>query len=309
MNDRILRNVLKILISGFLYYSGIFVILNKMLRRRGILILNYHSFSTFTNNYWSDGSIYEVGFFDNFERQVEFLKRNIGFAESCYIKDEHFESSLRVLLTFDDGYLDNYQYAYPILKDHNVPAIFFVATKYIGTDDIIWHDKLRLLAEKGIESKKEIRQILTRIHKGELMPDELREIDKVETDRNGRLMMNWREVREIEDAGFCIGSHGRTHTPLSALGKEREMEEIKGSIEDISKHLSQDTIYFSFPNGSYSENTAEILKHIGINHGFSSDYGISKINQDRFRLKRIALNPSDPVCVLAAKVLMSKISG
>src|SRR5262245_54886386 len=82
---------------------------------------------------------------DTFEQQMRFLK-------SCYTVlslAELVSRSMRgdvperaVAITFDDGYRDNYEYAFPILKKYQFPATIFVATGAIGTRELIWHDQI-----------------------------------------------------------------------------------------------------------------------------------------------------------------------
>jgi len=307
MNKSIIRNLLKIIIAGAIYYSGIFAVLNKLIKRKGLVIFSYHNFNTFKNSYWRKGSIYEIGFIENFKRQLIYIKKKIGFTKNIYIEKSDFNSPLQALITFDDGYLDNYLYAYPILKELNVPAVFFIPTKCISTEKPLWHDKIYLLAEKGIKSKKNVNQILNKINKGTLKPSDVLEIRKSGIQLDERLRMNWVEIKEMTDNGFIIGAHGRNHEPFFALEKEGEELEILGSTKEISKNISHREIYFAPPNGSYTKNTDELLKKAGVSYGFSINNGINNKNVNNFRLKRIILNVSDPICIVAMKILFAKI--
>ena len=65
---------------------------------------------------------------------------------------------LTIAITFDDGYLDNYTFAHPILRKYRLPASLFVATSFIGTNLLMWNDRLAW-AVKNTEQKKVVCQI------------------------------------------------------------------------------------------------------------------------------------------------------
>ena len=114
---------------GFTFRLFRLVSLIKILNKKKSLyfVFNYHSFSKYNNYYINVGSILETGYKENFDKQVRFFKKHFLFK---YPK-EFFslkEPLHAVLLTFDDGYKDNYDIAFPILSKHKIKSIFFIVS-------------------------------------------------------------------------------------------------------------------------------------------------------------------------------------
>lgn len=113
-------------------------------------------------------------------------------------------------ITFDDGYLDNYEIAAPILKRCNLPATFFVTTRFIGSEIVPWWD----------------REI------GKAFP-----------------WMNWDQVKSLYAQGFEIGSHTRNHLDLGQVAGDMAMDEIQGSRFDLEDQLGAQVQHFAYPYG------------------------------------------------------------
>src|SRR5262249_50143640 len=148
-----------------------------------------------------------------------------------------------VAITFDDGYRDNYDCAFPILKKYNLPATIFVATGAIGTGQLIWHDRVfdafryatvmrarlhdtavpELILDTGEARSRSMQATVTR---GKTLYGESRSrfIDDLEAklrpsvpaDLSHR-MLDWNQIREMHLAGIEFGSHTVSHTILSRL--------------------------------------------------------------------------------------------
>jgi len=109
-----------------------------------IVIFVYHRVSPEKDTYFLPGIEPE-----EFEKQISYLKENFkiyslkklinGLKRGKINKKEHENIAV---ITFDDGYRDNYIYAYPILKKYHIPATFFLTTDYIGQGKLFWWDKL-----------------------------------------------------------------------------------------------------------------------------------------------------------------------
>ena len=146
MNDRFFFNLLLVPFSYFLYLSGILFLLMKLLVKKGLYVFNYHSFNTFENDYWKFGSLFSSNYQDNFAKQINFFDKYMKGVDNFDFGTVRLDKP-KYVLTFDDGYKDNYQIALPVLKRHAAPAIFFVATGPVGTDDLLWYDKVRFYYE------------------------------------------------------------------------------------------------------------------------------------------------------------------
>ena len=316
MNDRIVFNVFLVMFSCCLYLTGILYVLLKLLVRKGLYVFNYHGFSTFENDYWKFGSLFVSNYQRNFERQVLFYKRHMRRADTFDV-DALCLDAPKYFLTFDDGYKDNHRLALPVLKKYSIPSVFFIATGPVGTNRLLWYDEVRWYHEsqnkkKGLASsraKKEMKSRLKAIKKeGGFTSGEYLELDQNNPGRNRPLMMNWDEIREALDAGVLIGAHSHTHPILAQLDAEGQKKEIRTSIEEIGKNLNQRVSHFAYPQGdrgSFNQETIRLLESSGIRYAFTTIPGVNKRPHSPYCLKRIGIKASDPVPVVALKIIVA----
>jgi peptidoglycan/xylan/chitin deacetylase (PgdA/CDA1 family) len=156
-----------------------------------------------------------------------------------------------VCVTFDDGYLDNYQNAAPILIKHQVPAAFFVSTGLIGTQERFPHD----------------------VRRGNpVIP-----------------LMRWDQLRDMRAAGFVIGSHSVSHIDCAAETQERVRSELEKSRADLQRELGLERVIFAYPYGGREHMTAErleLVKQAGY-AGCLSAYGGTNVRAvSRFNVLR-----------------------
>lgn len=205
---------------------------------------------------------------------IERLKRNVLPSRAACI-------------TFDDGYLDNYTNALPILRKYNLPATVFIATDYMN-GDMMWNDiviesvrsyagTLRLdeidivdASCAGVEKKRKLLEtLIPRIkHLTQAMRSEL--VGKVADQcgyRPERLMMHENEVAALRDAGITIGAHTCSHPILKVLGDATAEDEISRSRETLESVLKEKVSLFAYPNGrpgeDYTTRDVEIVKRLG----------------------------------------------
>ena len=293
----------------FRLFGGLYVT-NYVFRKTPFyFILNYHNFSKYNNYSIKKGSNLETGYATNFEKQIRFLKKNFTFLYPEEFFEAEPEKGLNLLICFDDGYKDNYDIAFPILKKHQVKTVIFVVTSIIGTSEWLPHDKLRLLAFNNPHLKYEIESTLRKLNQGIALPKNM--IDKSNQYFNAssypNLYMNWSDLKEIQAQGFKIMPHTVNHTVLSSLNKLEQRQEINDSINRINTELHQESVYFSYPNGLYNPMTIEILKSSVIKYGFTTNAGTNTKNDKRLELKRIGINASDSVSTLLLKLFIAAI--
>src|SRR5579871_246676 len=123
---------------------GLTRILEWAPRRGCLIVLNYHRIGS------SKGQPYDGGVFsatgDEFDSQVRFLKQRYSIvtleeAVDLVAGKKPFRG-VAILLTFDDGYLDNFQIAYPILRSYGVQGTFFLISSFVGSNELLWWDRI-----------------------------------------------------------------------------------------------------------------------------------------------------------------------
>jgi peptidoglycan/xylan/chitin deacetylase (PgdA/CDA1 family) len=216
------------------------------------------------------------------------------------------------VITFDDGYKDNYTNALPILLKHNVPASFYVTTGFIG-GGCMWNDKVIHsivkspnqtidLQELGIKEKvlSDTTQrkafAIEVLGKVKHMPYSQR-LDVVENICEvagglvpNDLMMSVEEVKALHASGMEIGGHTVTHPILTSLDKKEAISEISQGKETLEFWLGEPLKTFAYPNGKpnadYNLDHVNSLKGLGFKAAVSTAWGVTHKGSDLYQLPR-----------------------
>ena len=309
--------------AGIYYYSGIY----KEGHRGKATILAYHRVLPERE---MDGMYVQPGMYvsqDVFEKQVKFLKeqfRLVSFTEllNLWTQKTYDRSQRYCVITFDDGWLDNYIYAYPILKKHSIPATIFLPTSFIGTQNWFWPDKIGFLLKHYLNARREEeRESLSSLwgrytwmrefEKGpseekidraiemwkRLPEDEIYSFIENTGKTLGvewpdkRLVLNWKEVEEMSGNGISFGSHSANHRILTRIGIAEAREEIKNSLEMLAERNINFIPVFCYPNGEYNGEIQELVKQSGYQAAVSGGFGIENGFPDNFfGIKRIGVH-------------------
>lgn len=223
---------------------------------------------------------------ENFAHQVKWLKERYPILRFDEPWDSVREPS--VVLTFDDGYWDNYAYAVPILERLQVPATIFVSTERIGTGKEPWCDdveRIVLLNDNLLGAKIHLdlrkqgemnvfiadedvrRDLYYHVHDAVrlMQPSEreevLTEIEKTYGAvpvRSSHRYMTEAELQELASSQYItIGGHTVTHSRLSVLSREKQREEIEGSVRCLEKIMHKKVTTFSYPFGGKADYNAD----------------------------------------------------
>lgn len=107
----------------------------------------------------------------------------------------------------------------------------------------------------------------------------------------GQLYMGWEEMKEMEEEGMEFGGHTHSHPTLASLDKKGQEKEIGQSTEALRKRLKKKINCFSYPYGSFNQDTLEILKGNNYELGITTDVGVNKGNGiDPLKIKRFDTN-------------------
>jgi peptidoglycan/xylan/chitin deacetylase (PgdA/CDA1 family) len=236
--------------------------------------------------------------FDKIVRHLKAYYSIVGLEEALEGKiDVQAKKRKLASIVFDDGFKDNLQYAAPILKKYAAPASFYVVTdcvenrvptwtyvvdfllqstgkreitfpfEWMGQDrranfrtyeDVAKYSaKLKLLMKRMSNSQRiKVYNFLKATFDDVEIPD-----DK---------MLSWSEVRQLNSAGFSIGSHTATHPLLGKIEDDTElMGELRGSGDTLKENLGSFPKTISYPNGNYTKRVQEAAIKSGYQFGLT----------------------------------------
>lgn len=175
-----------------------------------------------------------------------------------------------VAITFDDGYLDNYIYAYPVLKRYGLKAAIFIVTD--------WVDKASAVKDKSgvVEGFK--KQPLTHAEAKALV--DRGELEKVSVD--------WAMVEEMEGT-IEFHSHTKTHRSCDKLDVKELAAELNGSKEAIEKRLKKGCDFLCWPKGRFNDGSVKAAKGAGYKGLFTTAPGVAERGTDPHHIKRIVV--------------------
>lgn len=289
---------------------------------RGLVTLNYHRIGDRTESSIDPG-VYSATA-EAFEAQIRYLKMHCDLIGLTDLPDVLRTGSSRraVLLTFDDGYLDNYEIAFPILRRHQVPAVIFLATGFIDQPKVAWWDEIswmvRQTSEKVLSLSNRWNVELLRISRDTLnsitdrlldlvktlSPQELTQLieELAERLQTGRApisaktapWMSWNMVREMRQSGIEFGGHTISHPVLAYCSAEQQRSEIFGCKARIEQELGEPIQAFTYPVGmrnSFNPQTMNLVREAGYRWAFGFYSGFTAPNCNPYDLRRVAVSP------------------
>ena len=261
---------------------------------------------------------------DVFENQIKFLKEKFGVISlKEYVETMNGGGKERqrnpVILTIDDGYADNYQIAYPVLKKYSVPATIFITTDFVTKREWLWSDKLQYILKStgkkkfvfGIDGEEKPFDVETfeGWHKTQLKifnycrrisEDEKNEairrlsfdlrvsVPKQTTDEF--LPLTWDQIREMSGNGIDFGSHSCSHPIMSRLTRTQLVYEVLNSKREIEERTGKEVNTFCYPNGGrddFNDEIIEILRKASYRAAVTTISGANRLDEkDPYRLKR-----------------------
>lgn len=231
-----------------------------------------------------------------FKDCIDFFKQHYHFVSLSDVEESlrgrHRLPARPLLLTFDDGWSDNFDYVYPILKKENIPALIFVAAGAVDRKRPLWREaiviafktgylnteKSRALADKaGLNVERDVFSAVNLISALSSCDEQRREqlleeagVYDFLTATYPPYMLSAEQVRELSGNDIDIGVHGYTHNPISIDADwPKELQTSRSEIEAHLQGNSPDS--FSFPHGRYDGALIEKALETGYRLLFTSD--------------------------------------
>jgi peptidoglycan/xylan/chitin deacetylase (PgdA/CDA1 family) len=233
-----------------------------------------------------------------FAEQVAFMARRYR----CVTMDDVHEALARgrslpdnaLVITFDDGYRDNYEAAFPILRAHGVPATFYLTTGCLDGGPPLWMTELRYLVygvrrptvvdpvtgaaypvgvaracERAIAGLKQT--LVGRGHaERQAVLAELRRQSGARREGVRDRMLTWSEARKMRDGGMQIGAHTITHPRLPSVTSGEALEELAGCRDELRARLSTAIEHFAYPNPGDGQHWDERIRALVAATGYAT---------------------------------------
>lgn len=217
-----------------------------------------------------------------------------------------------LVITFDDGYRNNFTHAFPLLKRYSMPATVFVTTNFVVHNEPLWVDRLEYAINAGMNNASFAEKIayderermrLKRLPHTERM----RALEKLERtygvqltdfcdDRAVYAPLTKTDMEEMSVHGIMFGAHTESHPILKTLDVEIQRSEITGSHEALGLLTPARSKVFAYPNGQagdMDETTAAIVRECWFDAALTTLPGVNDTATDAYMLKRFTLDGTD----------------
>jgi peptidoglycan/xylan/chitin deacetylase (PgdA/CDA1 family) len=220
-----------------------------------------------------------------------------------------------VVVTFDDGYADNYETAMPILNQIGVPAIFYVTVDCIEKRRLPWPARLRFSFRTTRKSSwhdpegkewdlpgEEAREQafagackmccrLTGALQDDFVVSVEAQLDACAAPEAFTGMMTYDQLRDLTRYGHIVGSHTMTHPNLAYVGAEKAKLELTESKKRLEQQLDRQIGHFSYPcpalSPHWNEFSVDASRKAGYKTAVTTDWGLTRMGDDLLRLKRV----------------------
>ena len=306
-------------------------ILRRLALGDGLLVLNYHRIAADRNaDPYSSGVLGPTQ--ERLDRQLTFLRQHADVIRVDDLPEALRARGRHVLVTFDDGYRDNYELAYPVLRTHGLQATFFLPSSYLDEPRLTWWDEIEWMV-----AASEVAELPA----GRWRPEPLvlgdgavavhsltntyKEIPGAEADDfldwcgdalgTGRAeleagrgsFMGWDEAREMRDGGMAFGGHTHSHPILSRLSDDEQEAELRAGRDRFEAEMGEPMRLFSYPVGrrdSFNEASKRMLRSLGVEFAFSCYGGYQRRDRfDPYDLRRASVGAAHDEATLNAMLV------
>tara|TARA_B100001250_G_scaffold77392_1_gene63473 strand:+ start:106 stop:957 length:852 start_codon:yes stop_codon:yes gene_type:complete len=257
---------IKKIFSDLLSLMGLFRLSYRMISKNGQFVLMFHGVSTIKRKEILNNAQPHIDKND-LEKILQWLTKHFDFLTP---NDLINTDKSGVLLTFDDGFANNYNNVLPLIEKYKCHAIYFITTQHL-MDPKDW-----------LSFTKE--NVANNWSKKDKIPEELQ--------RDLYDGMSESMLSEISLHPFItIGNHSETHPLLSRCSDDQLIREIKDSKLYLEQLISKKVEYFAYPTGDYNQKVIDFVRDIGYKAAFGID-NINNIGFPKFEIPRVGIYSS-----------------
>lgn len=325
-----LKKSIKFIAAIIFYYSGIFVFYKRFVMNGKVTILMFHRV---TDTFFDISLLVKK---KTFEECMKYIAQSYPVISMDFLIQnfDEWENIVRAglkpapfVITFDDGWIDSYNTAYPILNQLKLPATIYLTTGFVSSKCSYWQEELNFLLIQILANKKvflntdntistpeislKLRDLISKSEGKAVIfkfIDYLKkfthdEILKTISDLEAflkehsikagedwhRSFVNWDEINSMKDSNISFGSHTVSHPILTNEQPNVFKEEISKSREIIEKETGRNIIHFCYPNGDYNDNIKEIVSK-SYKSACTTKGGFVSKESDIYSLNRIGIN-------------------
>ena len=321
-------------VAQVLYALGLLQLRQAIALRNRAVVLMYHRVLTPEERRTAASHPALVVERDTFARQMALLKKRFVVLSAAEFADhiEHrrpFPSS-SCIVTFDDGWRDNYDNALPILSGLSIPSLIFLPMNFIGRRRVFWQEALvqLLLRAVGLVRQEPGRRaalealltpaglagvldesgsnptttIIGAVSAQKALTRETIERVVAELAKNVGVRMedlaetdgfiDWTQVQSMARQGVTFGGHGVDHLLLTQVSDAQADAEIEGSKIALDERLREPTPTFSYPNGYCTPRVAAKVRSVGYRLAFIAQGGPVTCTDDPWTLRRVNIHES-----------------
>lgn len=326
------------------YYTGALWLYTWLALRGKAVVLTYHRVLPGERQRNSFSSTAIVVTPETFELHLKFIRRFLRpvtpaeFARKLS-SAEPFESRT-CLVTFDDGWYDNMEYALPLLRKYGVPAVLFVPTDFPDGERYFWYDRLTrllfyawqhrgmadeffdrvgardVLAMDERSARQAIRAIVMNLNStaNVAVNEAIEELQTAlarlqpELSLHGEdYFLTWPQLAALSQSEiFFIGSHAVTHTAMTEIDLDTVSEELRESKARIQQQLGVEPALFAYPNGNVNAQIAARVRDAGYQLAFTTEVGFVSARCNPWQLRRINMFE---YAAASRRTLLARIAG
>lgn len=234
-----------------------------------------------------------------------------------------------IAVTFDDGYMNNFTVAKPVLDELGIPATFYVSTAF-SNGAMMWNDRVietfRALdsidlssiglgvvhTERADQKRSEAEKVIQRIKHKDYHDREaiVRSIEEQCSRPQPSLMMSPREIKALHDAGYEVAGHTVTHPILSVLDDQAAREEILQGKLALESIIGHEVVGFAYPNGrkasDYTDRDVALVTDLGFKYAVTTHWGCNRERTNPYELMRFTPWDRKPLRFLMRLLMTDK---